>query len=111
MKAAQALYKQDNDVVFLFVNTWERDKNYKENVAEFLVKNHYPFNVVFDDTKDPKTGNLLADQFGIKGIPAKFIIDGEGYIRYALLGSTPMENYIKMEMKELIEGAKKPYRG
>ena len=111
MKAAQEFYQKDEDVVFLFVNTWERDKNYKENVAAFIEKNNYPFNVLFDDVKDPATNEVLAAKFGIKGIPAKFIIDKEGYIRYALLGSSPMVDYIKLEMKELVEGAKKPYKG
>lgn len=109
MKAAQTLYENDDEVVFLFVNTWERDKNYKENVAAFIKNNNYPFNVVFDDVKDPITKAVLATKFGVKGIPAKFIIDKDGYIRYALLGSSPMENYIKIEMKELIESAKKPH--
>ncbi len=111
MKAAQESYANDKDVQFLFMNTWERDKNYKENVVSFITKNNYPFEVLYDDQKDPQTGEVMAAKFGVKGIPAKFIIDKEGNIRYFLTGSTPNVDYIKLEMKELIEAAKKPYKG
>lgn len=111
MKAAQEMYNKDKEVQFLFINTWERDKEYKNNVASFIEKNQYPFEVLFDDQKDPETGQVLAAKLGVTGIPAKFIIDKEGNIRYFLTGSTPNVDYIKMEMKELIEAAKKPYKG
>ncbi|MCW2263085.1 MULTISPECIES: TlpA family protein disulfide reductase [Sphingobacterium] len=111
MKAAQESYANDKDVQFLFMNTWERDKNYKENVVSFITKNNYPFEVLYDDQKDAQTGEVMAAKFGVKGIPAKFIIDKEGNIRYSLTGSSPNIDYIKLEMKELIEAAKKPYKG
>jgi len=50
---------------------------------------------------------LLVEKLGIKGIPSKFIIDKEGNIRNTLTGSTPNIDYIKLEMHELIESAKK----
>ncbi len=108
MKAAQEMYANDNNVKFLFINTWERDKNYKENVASFISKNNYPFEVVYDDQKDPNNGKILAEKLGITGIPAKFIVDKDGIIRYKLTGSSSEIDYIKLEMKELIESAKKP---
>ncbi|WDF67565.1 TlpA disulfide reductase family protein [Sphingobacterium oryzagri] len=110
MQAAQAEYKDDADVQFLFINTWERDKEYKKNVVSFIEKHNYPFEVLYDDQKDPQTGQVMAGKFGVQGIPAKFIIDAEGNIRYFLTGSTPNVDYIKLEMKELIEAAKKPYK-
>ncbi|MBD1421194.1 TlpA family protein disulfide reductase [Sphingobacterium chuzhouense] len=111
MQAAQEMYKDDEDVQFLFINTWERDKNYKDKVAAFIEKNKYPFEVLFDDQKDEETGEIMAGKYGVQGIPAKFIIDKEGNIRYFLTGSSPNVDYIKMEMKELIETAKKPHKG
>ncbi|WP_437918084.1 TlpA family protein disulfide reductase [Sphingobacterium sp. LRF_L2] len=111
MKAAQAQYENDSDVQFLFINTWERDKNYKTNVVSFIEKNNYPFEVLYDDQKDAETGQVMAAKYGVQGIPAKFVIDKEGNIRYFLTGSTPNVDYIKMEMKELIEAAKKPHKG
>lgn len=110
MKAAQEMYADDDEVQFLFINTWERDKDYKNNVASFIKENDYPFEVLFDDQKNSETGQNLAGALGINGIPAKFIVDKEGNIRYALTGSSPVVDYIKLEMKELIESAKKPYK-
>ncbi len=110
MQAAQTAYENDDNVQFLFINTWERDKEYKKNVVSFIEKNNYPFEVLYDDQKDAETGQVMAAKFGVNGIPAKFIIDQEGNIRYFLTGSTPNVDYIKMEMKELIEAAKKPYK-
>jgi peroxiredoxin len=107
MQAAQAEYANDDKVQFLFINTWERDKEYKKNVVSFIEKHNYPFEVLYDDQKDSETGQVLAAKYGVQGIPAKFIIDGEGNIRYALTGSSPNVDYIKMEIKELIEAAKK----
>ena len=107
MSAAQKMYENDEDVKFLFINTWERDEDYKNKVSSFLTKNNYQFDVLFDDQKDPETGELLAAKFGVQGIPAKFIIDKEGNIRYFLTGSSPNEDYIKLEMRELIESTKK----
>lgn len=111
MKAAQEMYAADNDVKFLFINTWERDKNYKENVPEFITKNAYPFEVLYDDQKDVESGKILAEKLDIQGIPAKFIVDKNGQIRYALTGSSPDVEYIKLEMRELIESAKKIKKG
>lgn len=108
MKAAQEMYADDENVQFLFINTWERDKDYKANVAAFIDKNDYPFEVLFDDQKDSETGQNLAASFGVNGIPAKFIIDADGNIRYFLTGSSPNVDYIKLEMRELVESAKKP---
>ncbi|TYP93178.1 peroxiredoxin [Sphingobacterium allocomposti] len=110
MQAAQAMYAEDDAVQFLFINTWERDAAYKTNVPAFIEKNGYPFEVLYDDQKDPDTGEVLAAKYGVRGIPAKFIIDKEGNIRYFLTGSTPNVDYIKLEMRELIEAAKKPYK-
>lgn len=110
MKAAQEAYAHDDDVQFLFINTWERDAAYKANVATFIERNRYPFEVLFDDQKDAETGQNLAARFGVRGIPAKFVLDKEGKIRYALTGSKPDVDYIKLEMSELIEFAKMPHK-
>lgn len=111
MQAAQEHYAADDGVQFLFLNTWERVKDYKQQVASFIDKNNYPFEVLFDDQKDPEDGKNLAAKFGVQGIPAKFIIDPEGKIRYALTGSNGNTDYTKLEMIELVESAKKPHKG
>lgn len=100
MQKAVTAYKDDPDVVFLFIDTWERDEDYEQNVKDFIAKNNYSFNVLFDDGKTDKD---LAPQFGISGIPAKFVIDKTGKTRFFLTGSLPLEDYILMEVSQMIE--------
>lgn len=104
MQKAVTKYQNDPDVVFLFIDTWERDANYEQKVKEFIQKNNYSFNVLFDDKK---TDSEIAPQFGIKGIPAKFVIDKKGNTRFFLTGSSPYVDYIVMELTEMIELARK----
>ena len=110
MKMAQDMYANDENVKFLFIDTWENIPNYKEEVATFVQKNNYDFEVLFDDVLDPTTKKNIAATYGVTGIPAKFIIDVDGKIRFAKVGSRPEADYVRMEMKELIEAAKKPYK-
>lgn len=104
MKAAQQMYATDKEVQFLFINTWEKNKDYKEKAIALMKENNYPFEVLFDD----KEGQLLANKMGVKGIPAKFIIDKKGNIRYFISKFTSGENvdYIKLELQELIEAVR-----
>ncbi|WP_114792547.1 redoxin domain-containing protein [Niabella yanshanensis] len=104
MQKAVTKYEKDPDVVFLFIDTWERDEDYEKKVNEFIDKNKYTFNVLFDDKKND---DEIAPKFGIKGIPAKFVIDKKGKTRFFLTGSSPYPDYILMELTQMIERAKK----
>lgn len=104
MQKAVTKYQNDPEVIFLFIDTWERDKDYEQKVRDFIAKNNYTFNVLFDDKKND---DEIAPKFGIKGIPAKFIIDKKGRTRFFLTGSSPYADYILMEVSEMIEWVKK----
>ena len=43
-------YKDDKDVKFVFIDTWENGEKdvVKKNVADFIEKNAYPFHVLMD---------------------------------------------------------------
>ena len=43
MKIAHEKYKDDPNVEFLFVNTWERVENKVKNASDFMKQNKYPF--------------------------------------------------------------------
>src|SRR5690606_42066513 len=45
MQAAVNKYKDDKEVEFLFIDTWQREENYKEVVEQFITKNNYTFHV------------------------------------------------------------------
>ncbi len=80
MKKAVEKYADNNNVKFLFVNTWETVKNKKENAENFITKNNYPFHVLMDND------NKVVEKYKVSGIPTKFIIDKNGRIRFKAIG-------------------------
>lgn len=76
MQALINKYKDDNEVVFLFIDVWENKSAEKmqEMAAKFMNDNKYGFNVLLD-VKDKVVGDYRVD-----AIPAKFIIDKKGDI-------------------------------
>lgn len=85
MQAAVDKYKDDDQVEFLFINTWEREQNYKEKVKDFIDENGYNFHVVFDKMEG---SDALVSQYGIEGIPTKIIIDPSGRVRFQSPGGS-----------------------
>jgi thiol-disulfide isomerase/thioredoxin len=103
MQIALNKYKDDKDVVFLFVDTWEHKEpaKMKEDAAQFIKDNKYTFNVVLDD-KDKTIGDYKVD-----GIPTKFIIDKSGLVRYTSIGFGGNADELVEEISLMIENAKK----
>ena len=76
MKQTESQYKNDNEVQFLFIDTWE-DKSLtkmQEKVNQFIKKNDYDFEILLD------AKNKVADEYKVKTIPARFIINKKGKI-------------------------------
>ena len=90
-------FKENEDIVFLFVNTWESAKDKKKNAADFIKENKYTFNVPLDD-KDKVVG-----KFGVQGIPTKFIIDRDGNIRFKSVGFRGNDRALVEELARMIE--------
>jgi thiol-disulfide isomerase/thioredoxin len=80
MKQALEKFGGDGNVEFLFVNAWENADDKKQNAAEFIQKNNYPFHVLLDEN------NEVISSFKVSGIPTKFFIDKNGNIRYKSIG-------------------------
>jgi thiol-disulfide isomerase/thioredoxin len=79
-------YKNDPDVRFLFIHTWERTETAKEDASAYMAGMGYNFQVLMD-MKDPQTkANKVVDSYNVTGIPAKFVIDRKGNIRFRLNG-------------------------
>src|SRR5699024_4802609 len=78
MKKAVNFYKDNPDVQFYFVNTFQREdkKQRHKKVMDFMAQNDYPFEVLFD--KNEHNNFPTAESFGITGIPTKIIIDKNG---------------------------------
>ncbi len=99
MRTAQENLKIRDDVAFLFVDTWESVENKKQNAADFMKKNNYPFHVLLDDAD-----KVVAD-FKVSGIPTKFIIDKTGNIRFKSIGFGGNDDALIDEVSMMVEMA------
>jgi peroxiredoxin len=92
-------YKDNKEVVFLFVGTMDKE----DNVKQWAEKNKekYSFYVLYDE------GNKVADAFGVNGIPHKFVLDKKGQIRFSSIGFNGSAEATRSEMEIMIETVKK----
>ncbi|MDG3582452.1 redoxin domain-containing protein [Galbibacter pacificus] len=79
-------YKNNDNVVVLFVNTFENTPKRKEDVVKFISKNKYDFQVLLDNPIKNSRDFEVANQYGIRGIPTKIIIGPDGNIHYRSVG-------------------------
>lgn len=107
MQKAVDKYKSDPNVVFLFVNTWQREDDREKVVKDWVAANPYTFNVLLDtkNKQDPSKFDVI-DQYKVDGIPTKFIIDGEGKIRFKKVGFSGSADGTVKELDMMIEMAK-----
>ena len=99
MKMAQEKYKDDPGVKFVFIDTWEAGDPAEADKAvnEFMAKTRYPFHVLMDyDSK-------VAVAYGVSGIPAKFIIDTAGKVRFSLSGFDGNDQHLVDEIDFAID--------
>jgi thiol-disulfide isomerase/thioredoxin len=96
-------YKNDPSVKFLFIHTWETVKNPKSDAVNYLLTHNLDL-PLYMDVKDPVTKkNPAVSSFGVAGIPAKFIIDGNGKIRFKESGLVwPNEAAVK-ELSAMVD--------
>ncbi|MCD2424961.1 TlpA family protein disulfide reductase [Niabella pedocola] len=99
MQKAQHQFQNDADVKFLFVNTREgaQPGEMVSKVGDFVKKNKYDFHVLLD------ADNKVSDNFAVDGIPAKFLIDGNGNIRFKVVGFDGNTDNLVEEMRAMIE--------
>jgi thiol-disulfide isomerase/thioredoxin len=106
MALTQKKFKDDPDVKFLFIHTWETAAEPQKDAKSYIESQHYDFEVLMDK-KDPVTKkNRVVDSYGVTGIPAKFIIDKNGHIRFQLAGFSGDTNESVEELSTMIELAK-----
>lgn len=102
MKKAMEKYKNDPNVKFLFVHTWEKEADAPASAKKFVTSNNYPFEVLMD-LKDPATGvNKVVDSYKVQGIPTKFVIDGKGNIRFRFTGFSGGDDAAVAEVSAMI---------
>ncbi|MES2829169.1 MAG: redoxin domain-containing protein [Bacteroidota bacterium] len=101
-------YLKDPNVKFLFIHTCESSKTPQKDAVEFLKANNFSL-PLYMDLKDPATNKSPAiSLFDVQGIPTKFIVDGQGQIRFKLTGfEGGMDGAHAAEVSAMIDIAKK----
>lgn len=102
MQKTLAKYKDDPNVKFVFVDTWENVSDKKQNAKDFVEKNKYGFDVLLD------TEDKVVAQFKVDGIPTKFVIDKEGTIRFKSVGFGGSDDKLVQELSAMIDMAANP---
>jgi thiol-disulfide isomerase/thioredoxin len=97
MKKAVEKYSGNGNVKFLFVNSWERVEDKKKNAQNFVKKNNYPFQVLMD------YDNTAIKDFGVSGIPTKFIVDKDSNIRFMSVGFSGNIDHLVDEISVMID--------
>lgn len=100
MKNAVEHFSSDQSVVFLFVDTWESGDNIQGKVADFIDSNNYPFHVLMD------LEHKVVKDFGVSGIPTKFVIGPDQKIRFTAVGYSGNNEELVEELKTMIEMVK-----
>lgn len=110
MQATVNKYKNDPDVVFLFIHTWEgkgKDKDAKAAAQKYFMDNNYTNLPLYMDLQNASKVNPAVSAFKVTGIPAKFVIDRNGNIRFKKEGAGMDMDYSIAELSAMIELAKK----
>ncbi|MES2266043.1 MAG: TlpA disulfide reductase family protein [Bacteroidota bacterium] len=103
MQMAVNKFKDNPNVKFLFIDTWENGDNYLPGVKKFIADNKYTFHVLLDE-KDAggKQGKVVSD-FKVTGIPTKFVIDKDGNIRFKYVGYSGSSEAVLDEVTNMVE--------
>ena len=99
MQNAVNKYGDNDDVVFLFLDTWERVENKQENAQKFIEEKGYTFNVLLDND------NEIVAKYKVGGIPTKFVVDKKGNIRFVSKGFGGNNDELVNELSLMIEMA------
>ncbi|MBL7472303.1 redoxin domain-containing protein [Robertkochia sediminum] len=108
MQKAQENYKDDENVVFLFINTWEGKsvEEQQELAGNYIDKSGYDFTVLLDNL-DPESRTFeVVTNYGVSGIPTKFVIGPDGKIKFQSVGWSGSIDKLITELDMMIELAR-----
>jgi thiol-disulfide isomerase/thioredoxin len=85
--AMQRMVEKHPDIVFLFIDVEEGLKDPLPKVKTFIEKHGYSFTVLLDEPLAPNDSRYkIITAYAPNGIPAKYIIDGNGILRFKTTG-------------------------
>lgn len=93
-------YKNDPNVAFVFIDSWEKGTDKLKNAADFIAGKGYTFNVLMD------TEDKVISSYGVSGIPTKFVLDRNGKIRFKAVGFEGSDEGLAEELSLMIEAAR-----
>lgn len=94
-------FKEDPNVKFIFIDTWERGDEKEKNASKFITSNKYTFHVLMDNE------DKVVAEYKVEGIPTKFVIDRNGMIRFKSIGFDGSDDKLMNELTAMIEMASK----
>jgi thiol-disulfide isomerase/thioredoxin len=106
MQMAKNKFKDDPNVKFLFIHTWEKTTTATQDARDYIKGKNFDFQVLMDlKDSDTKT-NKVVTSYKVNGIPAKFVIDTQGNIRFKLTGFDGSNEAAVDELSMMIDMAK-----
>ena len=99
-------YKEDKQVAFVFIDTWENVDNREQVVKDFIAKKGYTFQVLFDQVKPKSEEFQVVTEFGVEGIPTKFVLDPAGKIAFKSVGYNANLEQMMSELDLMIDIAR-----
>jgi peroxiredoxin len=103
MQMAVNKYKNDPNIEFLFIDTWETGDNFLPGVKSFIEDNKYTFHVLIDDKIETGRQAKVVSAYGVSGIPTKFVIDKNGNIRFKYVGYSGSADKVADEVSNMLE--------
>lgn len=106
MQKAVDRFEDPSKLHFLFIHTWEQETHAARSAADYIRANKYNFHVLMD-LKDPVTEvNNTVYAYEVRALPAKLLIDGNGFIRFKIEPMFGNDEYALEELRIMIELAK-----
>ena len=103
MQKAVDKYRDNPNVVFLFINTLDTRRDVHSAVKSFISDNNYTFNVLFDEREGNSRNYKTFSSFKGKGVPVKYIIDKKGKIKMELTGFSGSDEKSVEELSYIID--------
>ena len=102
MQEVVTKYKNDANVILLFVDTFERGPNREKLVEDFIKTNNYDFHVVYDAELNGGNTFEVAGKYDISGIPTKVIIGPDGRMKFKSVGYSGSNEKLVKELDIMI---------
>lgn len=109
MQATVKKYENDPKVAFLFIHTWEKKSKEADPTTaakKYFADHNYGNLPLYMDLEDVNKVNPAVSAFKVTGIPAKFVIDGNGDIRFKKEGAGVDIDEAVAELSAMIDLAK-----